>query len=489
LSRVEERIAELVGLQLVEGEQSRLAELIAAANEVRTETKITEILQELDGPLAGRSVLFFTEYKATQSLLMSELHRKFGDGCVTFINGDGQADEVAMQSGQVRTLVEDRQSAAKRFNEGQVRFLVSTEAAGEGIDLQQQCHTVMHVDLPWNPMRLHQRVGRLYRYGQTDRVEVFTLRNPSTVESRIWDKLNAKISQIMMALGEVMDEPEDLLELVLGMASPKLFREVFSEAPAVPAATLSSWFDQKTATFGGRDMLDTVRDLVGHCAHFDFQEMSDRIPKVDLPALRHFFLAMLALNNRRPQEADGCLSFKTPEGWLTVPAVRTSYTDMVFSRSAEASSDSERVLGFGHAVFHEAVRQARELQASVTALPAAILPAHLLVFRVSEHVTSTGATVRSVIAAVTFETSGKPLILSDWQLINRLNEILDRRTLRRDPAAVPSSPVAEVEEKVRQAEAAVRGNLPQLDVPFVVPEVHLLAVFSPSLTESPSDPA
>ena len=62
-------------------------------------------------------------------------------------------------------------------------------------------------------MRLHQRVGRLYRYGQTKQVEVFTLRNPSTVESRIWDKLNAKIEQIMLVLGEVMDEPEDLWSL------------------------------------------------------------------------------------------------------------------------------------------------------------------------------------------------------------------------------------------------------------------------------------
>lgn len=271
------------------------------------------------------------------------------------------------------------------------------------------------------------------------------------------------------------------------MTSPKLFREVFSEASAVPTETLSSWFDQKTVTFGGRDMLDAVRDLVGHCAHFDFQEMSERIPKVDLPALRPFFLAMLALNNRRPQESQHGLSFKTPEEWLTVPAVRSSYTDMVFSRSPEASSDSERVLGFGHAVFHEAVRQARQFPASVTAVPTAILPLPLIVFRVSEQVTSTGATVRSVVAAVTFEKSGEPLVVSDWQLIARLNEILDRRTFRRDPAAVPSGSIAEIDEGIRQAEAVVRAKMQQLDIPFIVPEIHLLAVLSPSLSESLSD--
>ena len=71
------------------------------------------------------------------------------------------ADEVLGQ-----TLRMTREEAAARFNAGEARFLVSTEAGGEGIDLQQACHTLIHADLPWNPMRLHQRVGRLNRYGQ-----------------------------------------------------------------------------------------------------------------------------------------------------------------------------------------------------------------------------------------------------------------------------------------------------------------------------------
>ena len=115
-----------------------------------------------------------------------------------------------------------------------MRFLVSTEAAGEGIDLQENCHSLIHVDLPWNPMRLHQRVGRLNRYGQTRQVEVITLRNPATVESRIWDKLNNKIQNIMLALGHAMDEPEDLMQLVLGMTAPSLFLNLFAEASEVP---------------------------------------------------------------------------------------------------------------------------------------------------------------------------------------------------------------------------------------------------------------
>ncbi|WP_317110691.1 C-terminal helicase domain-containing protein [Chroococcidiopsis sp. SAG 2025] len=120
-------------------------------------------------------------------------------------------------------MKEKRETAAEKFNRGEVRFLISTEAGGEGIDLQENCYSLIHVDLPWNPMRLHQRVGRLNRYGQKQQVEVITLRNPQTVETLIWDKLNRKINNIMQSLQQVMDEPEDLLQLVLVITSPNLF--------------------------------------------------------------------------------------------------------------------------------------------------------------------------------------------------------------------------------------------------------------------------
>ena len=169
ISRLEERIAEyLSGVDLNPDEIPALEELLVAANEVTDETKIERILTVVDESFAERSVLFFTEYKATQALLMGALHERYGDGCVTFINGDGFIEDVRDSSGNISDRKEDRRDAAVRFNRGDVRFLVSTEAAGEGVDLQGHCSALIHVDLPWNPMRLHQRVGRLSRYGQTD---------------------------------------------------------------------------------------------------------------------------------------------------------------------------------------------------------------------------------------------------------------------------------------------------------------------------------
>ncbi len=107
------------------------------------------------------------------------------------------------------------------------KFYICTEAGGEGIDLQDNCFSMIHVDLPWNPMRLHQRVGRLNRYGQKQQVEVINIRNPDTVESRIWDLLNTKIGNVMRSLGAAMEEPEDLQQLILGMTDKGFFNELF----------------------------------------------------------------------------------------------------------------------------------------------------------------------------------------------------------------------------------------------------------------------
>jgi len=415
---------------------------------------------------------------------MSELQKKFGDGCVAFINGDGRAEEVATSSGEFQTLVEDRQAASERFNSGRVRFLVSTEAAGEGIDLQRQCYTLIHIDLPWNPMRLHQRVGRLYRYGQSRQVEVFSLRNPSTIESLIWGKLNEKIGQIMLALREVMEEPEDLLELVLGMTSPRMYRDIFAEAPEVPMERLSSWFNQKTATFGGQDSVDTVRDLVGHCARFDFQETSNRIPKLDLPALRPFFLTMLALNNRRPQETERGLSFKTPEAWLNRAAARSACRDMVFSRGDDSNAEIDRILGVGHVLFDEAVQQARALEGHVAGIAASVLPELVIVFRISERVTSRDVTVRSVLAAARVVKDGEIELLQDWQLIDQLNRLLERRTLRRDVAMPNASDSDSLLARIDRARQEIEENLASLDVSFVVPDIQLFAVLIPVKTDT-----
>lgn len=185
-SQIEDRLVELSNfVQIGQDERKVLKELLSLADRVIDETKFKAIMRTLENDFPEEPVVFFTEYKATQSAMMSALMARYGEDCVTFINGDERLDGVLMPNGSRRDFSVSRFSAKDAFNEGRYRFIVSTEAAGEGIDLQENCHVLFHVDLPWNPMRLHQRVGRLNRYGQKQRVEVRSFRNPDTVETRI----------------------------------------------------------------------------------------------------------------------------------------------------------------------------------------------------------------------------------------------------------------------------------------------------------------
>lgn len=479
LARLDERIAELAdNLRLMEDEVPRLEELIAAADNVHEETKINTIVSTLKTRFAERPVVFFTEYKATQSLLLSRLFQEFGDDCATFINGDNRADDVVDSSGKARSLNEMRGTAAEKFNAGKVRFIVSTEAGGEGIDLQEKCHSLIHVDLPWNPMRLHQRVGRLNRYGQTKQVEVITLRNPETVESRIWDKLNSKIDSIMQALGAAMDEPEDLLQLVLGMASPSLFTELFAGAPTVAPGSLSQWFDTKTAKFGGEDVIKVVTDIVGHCEKFDFGQVSSQIPRLDLPALQPFFEGMLSLNGRRGFKDDQGLSFKTPEVWLDAPAVRTSYESMVFDRNTRGAEASKRVLGIGHKAVDRAVKQALDSTSSVATLSASKLKSSVIIFKVFDSVTGERANVRNKIVGMIPEVGGKFQMLQDWELLLKLNGLESGRDVKADSSESPSG-INEISAVACAAAEAVYGRISELNTPFKRPKAELFSILWP----------
>jgi superfamily II DNA or RNA helicase len=481
LSKLEEGIAILAaGVRLMADEEPRLGELIAAADRVEQETKIEKILSLVETRFSGRSVVFFTEYKATQSLLMSELIRHYGDDSVAFINGDNQADEVRASDGKFGTRRQTRDAAADLFNEGRVRFLISTEAGGEGIDLQERSNSLVHVDLPWNPMRLHQRVGRLNRYGQTKQVEVITLRNSETVEARIWDKLNSKIGNIMQSFGHVMDEPEDLLQMVLGMTSPALFRELYAEAPQVPADSLAAWFDQKSATFGGRDVIATVKEIVGNCDRFDYQTTGKEVPPVDLPDLRTFVETMLIHNRRRPRRGDdGALSFKTPEAWLSEIGVRSSYEGLVFDRSIRGKDAVMRIVGVGHKVVEQALTQALNESACAISVSSAALRNPLVIARVLDRVTGRDVPVRSIIiAAERSDKTGAWLVLRDWETVRRLNEVVEiAGPLRR--ACLPTEDSNQVQTAVAAALKSIESKVPQFNTGFRVPVVETLAVLWP----------
>jgi superfamily II DNA or RNA helicase len=156
-------------------------------------------------------VLIFTEYRATQDVLRSRLAESFGKESVDTIHGSKKLPE--------------RKEVVRRFNEeDQPRFIVSTAAGGEGLNLQRRCHTIVNYDLPWNPNVLQQRIGRVYRYGQTKPVIVYNLKvetvSDAYADNKVYEYLEKKLGDVVDALAIATGEgKEDLLGDVLGQAA------------------------------------------------------------------------------------------------------------------------------------------------------------------------------------------------------------------------------------------------------------------------------
>lgn len=455
-------------LRLMVDEAKYLDELLVAASAVVHETRIDRILQIVQERFAEQPVLFFTEYKKTQALMVSALMARYGADCVGFINGDNRLDNIVLPTGNIVTKNAPRDDTCDAFNAGRLRFLISTEAGGEGIDLQERCSALIHIDLPWNPMRLHQRVGRLNRYGQKKAVEVVSIRNPDTVEGIIWGKLETKLASIMQALGAAMDEPEDLLQLVLGMTSPGFFNQLFDQAKEVPKEKLAAWFDEKSRTFGGDAAIETVKKLVGHAQSFDLSGLKD-VPPIDLPALKPFFVGALSLNGRRPKADGEFLTFKTPEKWINHPAIKREYSGMVFDRKIKLESGSDLV-GVGHPLVTRAMQQAENFTGVVAIARGLERP--VLVLQISDRVTDGGSHVQEVLIGMAGLDEGFEF-LRDWQLLLLLNELSTTDCDGRLPDPMHAT------EWIRRAKMSMAQHIPELDLPFAVPDIRDLLLLWP----------
>lgn len=482
LAQVEEEIVSAASnLRLMKNEEPALRGLLAAAQQVKEETKIKYILEAIDKKFNNRSVLFFTEYKATQSLMMSALMKRFGKSSVTFINGDEEAKDVLLPDGHVeKGMKQPREVASRLFNTGEVRFLVSTEAGGEGIDLQENCWSMVHIDLPWNPMRLHQRVGRLNRYGQKHRVEVLQMRNPDNIESLIWDKLNQKIEQISLAFRASMSEPDDLMELVLGMTSPTLFHNLFADAPKYEGERLSNFFNSATASFGSEDVLKVVQSIAGNVKRFDFGSSSNIMPRVDLPDLKPFFETSLILNGRRPQEDTAGLTFKTPAQWLISPVCRPSYSGIIFDRNIAKKGNVDKLFGVGHKIFDIAISEARKREDIVASLPMALLEAPILAFGIEDRVTSggTGNHPRVIIGYRPANGNEPEEILKDWELLLFLNKLPLRKEAFREQNQ-PGVNKDSVIQLIKLGRSYISNNITKLTPEFRIPEIEFIGMLLP----------
>jgi superfamily II DNA or RNA helicase len=174
------------GLPDVPEERTRLEHLISLARLAASqESKIAAIARWLSR--VHEPVLVFTEYRDT----LTHLHETLSQG--------GLSDEavVELHGGMTRA---ERRAAEASFVKGPARVLLATDAASEGLNLHQRCRCVINLEIPWSPVRLEQRIGRVDRIGQARRVHALNLVAAGTHEITIVGRVQERQQRATKAL-------------------------------------------------------------------------------------------------------------------------------------------------------------------------------------------------------------------------------------------------------------------------------------------------
>lgn len=182
----------------MELEIEELQQIIAVAKQAQfqnQDAKIEPLMNAIDGIInedSTQKIIIFTEFVATQQYLRELLTKR--NYTVTILNGGMSIDE--------------RNAALHEFKTSTSIF-ISTDAGGEGLNLQF-ANIIINYDLPWNPMKIEQRCGRADRIGQTRDVHIYNFIVTDTVENRVREVLEEKLSVILKEMG--VDKYSDVLD-------------------------------------------------------------------------------------------------------------------------------------------------------------------------------------------------------------------------------------------------------------------------------------
>lgn len=187
-------------------------------------------------------ILVFTEFRTTQKMLNDYFSKK-GYSCAS-INGSQDLDE--------------RKRALSNFkNDAQI--LIATDAAGESLNMQF-CHVIINYDLPWNPMMIEQRIGRVDRIGQKHIVQAFNMLTNNSVDLRVYEVIEEKLNKIIDQLG--IDKTADVLDSAIDMKK-------------VNKLYLQSLLDPEKFEFAGEKWLSEIKSKLR-----DFQSTEGVLPQV-----------------------------------------------------------------------------------------------------------------------------------------------------------------------------------------------------------------
>lgn len=201
----DKKVKELLGL-IADGPDRKFDTLVRAIEQIKRENR-------------NEKIIIFTLYLETLYFLKEELGKYYGTDKIAIIKGGPLEDKIA--------------ACESFWDENGTQFLISTSAGGEGINLQV-CRILFNYDLPWNPMAVEQRIGRIHRYGQMETVQAYSLVAEGTIEENVYTILEQKLLEIAKTIGKVDnltgEVTEDFRTEILGFLGSSLnYNEIYKE--------------------------------------------------------------------------------------------------------------------------------------------------------------------------------------------------------------------------------------------------------------------
>lgn len=249
-------------------ERQRIRELLTRFPK-QVETKVEKLVGAL-GTLwrqdPAERVVVFATYLGSVEMLGREIERAYPSQGVVVLKGGDHGSKLA---------------AERRFKQANgPRVMICTAAGREGINLQH-ARILFNFDLPWNPMDIEQRIGRIHRYGQQHTAQVYNLVLSDTIEGRIFLLLNDKLKEIAKALGKVDEHgevAEDLRTQILGQLSERLnYESLYSQALGDPELKRTR-LELEAALSNASEARQVVFELFQDLDRFsldDYQQFSD----------------------------------------------------------------------------------------------------------------------------------------------------------------------------------------------------------------------
>lgn len=298
--------------RVLKGTDSKMVALLDIIDEIRRR----------EGP--STKFLIFTEFVATQVALAN------------FLKGMGYK-VVCIHGGMNQT---ERIVARQEFAANS-QFMISTDAGGEGVNLQF-CHVMVNYDLPWNPAKLEQRIGRLDRIGQDHNVLVINLLKKDTVEQHVREVLESKLAIIRSQYGD--DKLADILSTLQDeFRFDKLFIEALAKRQA-EAIELESIGDQIYNR--ARQILDQDDLLLPHI-QAEVDQYQKRLVEIAPNQIRSLLIGYLSSHSETLNEysrREGVYYFDLP----MQDGTKEHYGEVVFDREVAVKDDGLTFMHLNH---------------------------------------------------------------------------------------------------------------------------------------------